>query len=273
MQVYFFIIILSITYSQIFGQIFDTSISYSKIVEDSVINYVRNPSFEEFSECPSNVNQLHKCLHWQKVPGLNDSPDYFHRCSNYGGLHVGIPNNAYGIQEPFSGNAYSGIIMFEKGFYKEYLQNQLNKPLSCETVYVVGMYIVLANKSKFAIDRVRFCFTIEPNIKKKTRLYNGRIDDYLICDSGILVKSSNLGTDTINWIRVEGEYIASGGEKYLTIGVFDGDIKWWERMKFRRKIFNKNWNNYNIKVPYAYYYVDDVYVIRKEDYLRIKQND
>lgn len=259
--------------TQVSGQILDTSISFSNVLEDSIFNYVRNPSFEEFSVCPNNVDQLNKCNYWQKVPDLHDSPDYFHRCATYSGLHVGVPNNSHGNQEPNFGNAYTGLIMFGKGFYHEYIQNQLYKPLSNGTEYIVGMYVSLANKSKFATDRVTFCFSDKPKLAKKSRMYKGRIDEYLSCQTGVLVKNNNLITDTIKWVLVEGEYIARGGEKYLTIGVFDGDIKWWNRFKMRRKIINKNWSKYNIKVPYAYYYIDDVYVIRKEDYLKMKQYD
>jgi OmpA-OmpF porin, OOP family len=264
-------------HAQIFGQIHDTSIGYSQTTDNSVFNYVQNPSFEEYSECPDHVDQLNKCLYWQRVPGLLDSPDYFHRCANininFNSKLIGVPYNVFGYQNPRSGDAYSGIITFEKGYYQEYIQNHLKKPLTKGEVYVIGMYVSLSNKAKYANDRFRFCLTSNPKLEKQSRVYKGIIDIFLICPSGTLFKNETQIIDSINWINIKTEYKAIGGEEFLTIGVFDGDIKWWDRFKMRRKIINKNWSKYNIKVPYAYYYIDDVYVIRKEDYLKMKEYD
>lgn len=244
---------------------------------DAPYNYIKNPSFEDFRDCPTARDQLHKSLHWQRVIYLLDSPDYFHRCSEphpfLGYSRVGVPENSSGNQEPRTGDAYAGIIVFGDSYYKEYIQTKLKKPLSEGGLYVIGMHVSLANRSKFAGDRFTFCFTKEANIKIKSRVYKGIIDDFLICPNPVRFKSDTLLTDTTGWMNIRVEFTANGGEKYLTIGVFKGDIKWWERWKLRRKTFNPDWKNYENVVPYAFYYIDDVYLIRKENYLNTMQND
>src|SRR3972149_1459638 len=64
------------------------------------------------------------------------------------------------------------------------------------------------------------------------------------------VESLNIITDIKNWTLISGEYIAVGGEKYLTIGNFRNDAN------TQRDTINPNapwWNS-------AYYYIDDVSV-------------
>lgn len=241
------------------------------------INYVNNPSFELHTECPENIDELNKCKYWNRVPMLYDSPDYFHRCASllnaFQGVTVGVPENVFGYQEPRTGNAYVGISTFEKSHYQEYIQTQLKQPLIKGMIYKVGMHVSLADKSKYANDRFMFCFTDKARLESRSKTFQGSVDRFLICPNGILYISDTLITDTINWVNIEVEYTAKGGEEFLTIGIFDGNISWWERLKKRRSVFNKDYEKWQYKVRGAYYYIDDVYVIRREDYLNTMQNE
>lgn len=240
-------------------------------------NYIKNPSFEEHSHCPYDTDQIKKCLYWTKVQFIYNSPDYFHRCSNqfvtFYEVSVGIPENSVGYQEPKTGEAYVGIYAFRKDYYKEYIQTQLKKPLKRGATYIIGMHVSLANNSKYANDRFRFCFSHQARLENKGRRHRGLYHEFLKCPGGVLYKSDTLITDTLNWVNIQIEYTAEGGETFLTIGVFDGDISWWERRRKIRNIFNKNWDTFIWKTYGAYYYIDDVYVIRKEDYLNVMQID
>lgn len=261
----------------IYGQVNNTNLNYLIKKSNNPFNYVLNSSFNNYTECPKSVDELDKCKNWQKVPGLNDSPDYFHRCSNIykysSNISVGVPKNVFGFQEPRTGDGYVGISTFERSHYQEYIQTQLIQPLVKDKTYKVGMHVSLANKSKYANDRFMFCFTDNARLEKRSKTHQGTINRYLICPNGVLYLSDTLITDTINWIHIEVEYTAKGGEEFLTIGVFDGNISWWERFKKKRNIFNKEYDMWQYKVRGAYYYIDDVYVIRREDYLNTMQND
>ena len=61
--------------------------------------------------------------------------------------------------------------------------------------------------------------------------------------------SGNILSDTLNWVQINGEFYANGGEKYITIGNFKDDA---------HTAFIQNTNGTWI---YSYYYIDDVSVI------------
>src|SRR3990172_5781652 len=58
-------------------------------------------------------------------------------------------------------------------------------------------------------------------------------------------------SDTTNWVLVSGEFVATGAEKFMTIGNFYNDL-------------NTNTQNVNPSATqnYSYYYIDDVSVMR-----------
>jgi OmpA-OmpF porin, OOP family len=266
--------------TQISGQIHDTSISFSNVLEDSIFNYLRNPSFEEFNNCPTRENKLQYCNYWNKLKvrgSYFDSPDYFHRCSNYymGGFTPmpGIPVNFAGNQEPNSGNAYVGIIAYNENGYREYIQTRLKSPLKEDTSYMVFMHVSLAERSKYSSDRFSFCFTKDSTLEYSQKNKRQYVTYDIFCHESVTYKSHEHITDTINWVRLESEFIAKGGEIYLTIGVFANDFKWWEKILKKRRVFNPNWENTKYPIRGAYYFIDDIYVIRKEDYLKMKQYD
>ena len=78
--------------------------------------------------------------------------------------------------------------------------------------------------------------------------------------------------ENTDWYLVEGEYIAKGNEKYVTIGNFVINIK--KELKFRPdvEIKNKTIRKMKKKVREAYYYLDDISIRHAID-LSSKQND
>lgn len=254
----------------------DTSLNFVEIWNvDTALNYINNPSFEEFSNCPLNVDQLQSSLYWGKVKDAYDSPDYFHRCANIllqrDDLLVGVPNNFAGHQNPRTGHSYVGIVVFDRSFFKEYIQTHLKRPLTPGEVYIVGMHVNLANNSKYANDRFRFCLSENADLERKYRNYWSKINYELVCEKDIVFKEKGFLKDTLNWVRVEKEFVATGGEEYLTIGVFWRDVNWWQRLWRRKRIVNRNWNESKYKMETAYYYIDDVYLFRRSDYLNVKE--
>ena len=70
-------------------------------------NLVPNPSFEDYSLCPTSSNQLSYALSWVN-PTSSGSPDFYHGCSST----YGIPsycNCSYAYQYPNLGIGYAGI--------------------------------------------------------------------------------------------------------------------------------------------------------------------
>lgn len=64
------------------------------------------------------------------------------------------------------------------------------------------------------------------------------------------VSSSDCITDTANWVRISGTYVAQGGEQWVTIGCFVSGKDALVKINPRRKATQ----------PTAYYFIDDVYV-------------
>jgi hypothetical protein len=57
--------------------------------------------------------------------------------------------------------------------------------------------------------------------------------------------------DTVNWVEIQGTFLASGGEKFITIGNFYADSN---------TLYDSVTNNFN---GYSYYYFDDISIYQK----------
>ncbi len=230
-------------------------------------NLVPNPHFEDYNSCPSSLSGLAYSPNYFDFPSakawvnpLKDaSPDYFNACASINS-GASTPQNAFGMQQARSGNGYAGIIAWEAKYqggtqtldYSEYIQCKLLQPLQAGERYCVTFYVSpSANLAKpfnnVAIDEVGVNFG-KTNIAQPTG-YTLSLPYHVISPSGQYIG------DTNSWKRIEGIYIASGGEEWLTIGRF------------------KQANNPNSQPIYpaipdpqnntrAYLYIDDVSVVK-----------
>lgn len=208
-----------------------------------------NGSFEEYWQCPVgndlNNGQFERCKYWWK-PTMGTS-DYFNRCNN--GV-VGVPNNFWGYQEPFDGDGYIGMsiiswyINSENYIGNEYIQTKLTSPLKPCVEYHFSMQVNFANYSRYAFSRIGALFT-QNIIQTNTR-------DAILMQPQILNNQGFL-MDTINWVKVSGNFIASGKEEYLTIGYFFDNVKN-DTLNFQTPMgFDDE--------GYGYYLIDSVYMI------------
>jgi gliding motility-associated-like protein len=197
-------------------------------------NLVPNPSFESYNSCPISIGGLDYSPSYSSFPTVqgwvspmptsNGSPDYFNTCAALSsGVHV--PEITFGYQNPRSGKAFAGIIAWEGkkqgtnwvSDVREYIQCKLTQPMQAGKKYCVSFYVNPSISSVFnfnyvSIDAIGINFSntqlLQPN-------------GYVITAP---VHVSNAGgnylSDTANWIRISGNYIASGGEQWLTLGCF-----------------------------------------------------
>jgi len=107
--------------------------------------------------------------------------------------------------------------------------------------YCIEFFVNLSNYSKYSIDRIGAVFTSDSLLS----------NDWLPLPDGPGIKNQkgNIITDTALWTLMPGIYVAGGGEKFITIGCF------YEDDSISIDTVNPSGNQ-----PYAYYYVDDVYV-------------
>lgn len=78
------------------------------------VNFVKNPSFEEYYNCPDDNNKLSYAKHWHSpvdtIGVHNFAPEYLNTCATL--INVGVPENIGGFQYPRTGNAYIGGLWY-----------------------------------------------------------------------------------------------------------------------------------------------------------------
>lgn len=201
-------------------------------------NLVPNYSFEVYDTCPYNASQIYYAAPWQGV--TTNSTDYFNACSS----SRGVPSCGDGWQYARTGIAYAGIYAINSygGDYREYLQVKLDNTLQQDSCYLIEFYCNLVNYSSFAVS------TMGAFLSTTAVSDVGPSTWGLVLQHTPQIVSNYLLADTLNWMRVGGNYKANGGEKYITIGNFSTDSA-----SDTVHVVN---NNYDI----AYYLIDDVTV-------------
>ncbi len=211
---------------------------------NSQSNLVPNGSFEEFEgkQIPLFIRQLKD---WKLLK--ETEAGYIHPKRKY----FTPTKSAWGKQEAKDGEAYVFAKFGGKpiGDYHDfgdvsraYFQAELIRPLRAGFSYQTSFSVSFADKSNCAVDRIGIYFSNEPI-------------DTTSYDKVIEFKIPQFVTDTVisdseSWTEIGGNYVATGGEKFITIGVFgpEGFVK---SKKFRRgsHFFE------------AFYFLDDVKVI------------
>jgi len=199
----------------------------SVFVTEAQINYVQNGSFEQYSQCPNSVDEVRYALHWNGldtgwVPGSGVIPpacfpDYENACSIWGSCT--IPDNSFFFQYARTGRAMIQNTMYynygESGIpnARDYLQGPLSHVLFAGQSYCVTFYVNMANRSAYAVNHISAYFD------------DGTIDTTTHCDEPQTqytpqILEEEIINDTLNWIKVQGSFIANGTERYITIGNF-----------------------------------------------------
>ncbi len=204
-----------------------------------------NFSFEKATGC-GEIGNCTKTLvdNWHR-PTLG-TPDWFNPCD--GSPHdFWMPQNYAGYQLARSGTSYAGIA-FDNIFspYREYITGTLSDSLKTNKKYCVDFFVSLGDSLWYAGSALGAYFT-------KDNICDSTFDSTLHYVPQIENPLSNFIIDKINWIPISGEFTASGGEIFITIGDFyssssydsvgHGGLRW------------TGGGNAN-----TYYYIDDVYV-------------
>lgn len=177
----------------------------------SQVNLVPNPSFEEYTECPSILGQI-ELTGWSSY---RESPDYFNSCSNVQGCSV--PINIAGYQNPATGNAYCGFQTFFTSNLREYLGVQLISPLEIGKLYNLSFKIVRAHGGLMEAR----CATNKIGLKFSTTPYD--FDNPSPINNFAHLYSDEIITDTSNWTIISGTFVADLPYDYIMLGNFFDD--------------------------------------------------
>ena len=181
----------------------------------SAQNLVLNPSFEDTIACTGTYAMPCKYWYWATY----GSPDYFSEQPDFNCV-VQAPQSTVGYQYARTGIAYVGLATFASApffNYREYVGGILSDTLKQGHQYCISFYVSLADLSKYAVDGVGLYLSVDSAVDYS-------IDTNLPFVPQIENPSGNIIYDTLNWVQISGTYIASGGEKYFTIGNFKDDI-------------------------------------------------
>ncbi len=206
------------------------------------VNLVPNPSFEQLVSCPNSQGQINLANPWfQPFTDSNgiqqSSTDLYSSCNN-GSWGI---NNVNGFQLPKTGNSYIGASYYVGVVtHREYLEVKLNDSLLNNQTYCVTFYVSLADRCNYAASNFGVYFSND------SCLHVIPPDTIIPYTAQVLNPSSNIITDKDNWILIELQYLAQGGENFITIGGFDPN-----------NITTIGGGNANV----AYYFIDDVSVI------------
>ncbi len=213
-------------------------------------NLVKNPSFEDFVNCPNHLGSFDENVtHWSTP--TDGSTDYFNRCSTA----MGTPKNFNGSQSANFGHGYAGLYLYAPDDYREYLQAELSETLVKGKKYRVSFYVSLAERSDFAVKDFGVLFSKDkiqvPGKKElsKRKRYTSPIVNYNFMEIGY----SNFYSDTKDWILVNTQFTAKGTEKFMTVGNF--------KTNARTRMFKTKRN----ARQGAYYYVDMFRVVTVDE--------
>ncbi|MEO8151372.1 MAG: T9SS type A sorting domain-containing protein [Bacteroidia bacterium] len=212
-------------------------------------NLVPNWNFEAYDTCPNSLNLLSNAIPW--FPANSGTTDYFNSCfDSINGLpwspSVDVPVNGLGVQNAKSGNGYAGLLTYEYNpNTREYLEVKLDSVLVQGLTYYVTFFISRSDSCIWAVDNLSAYFSVDSAL--------GVGWSPLPFTPQVSNNAGNFLTDRINWTRIEGSFVAQGGERFITIGNFNDDA-----------------NTDTLSVPggnptpqgfrHSYYYVDDVCV-------------
>lgn len=222
----------------------------SHLKSQVIYNLVNNHSFEDTVKCPFNGAQVNFSKYWFDPIAIG-SPDYFNSCANSSSSTsiISVPQNMTGYQLPRTGNAYCGFVTYANVFSngREYIKNRLKHSLANSKTYCITFYVNRADSSTFASANIGAYFSNDSMM--------GSAPPYLI-NVPPDIEETVIINDTVNWIQVQGTYLANGNYNFITIGNFRDDIN---TLFFQTKPPSSNPFNYFANL--SYYLIDDVSVI------------
>lgn len=230
-------------------------------------NLVLNPSFEITSSNCGNFGGegfTTDAVNWDDANSGADScssPDLFSACNIIFGFPsvTYMPTSALGYQYSRTGTRHAGIITYAPGIasgctaigndnYREYIEGRTSTPLVAGQVYCVSMYVSLANNVAWASNNIGIYFSNTLFQRNPC----GSNNSVITTVSPQLNYTCTPLTDTVNWVRLQWNYTATGGEQYFVIGNFFNNAA---------TAIGCNNSAAGFQNPYAYYFIDDVSIV------------
>lgn len=187
---------------------------YALQIETKAQNLVQDSSFENYTNCPDTFSQVDKLVYWKTPYDHLDTANYFNECSK--SLNASVPTNKIGYEYAATGKGYIGMQLMccagaSRQSYNEYIQSQLTRPLKKGFNYKVSFKYSLSDVCRFASSSFGICFTKDILMGKGTYKEIGFTPQ---------LNSPKFLDKKDGWERIEFNYLATGGESYITLGNF-----------------------------------------------------
>jgi len=210
-------------------------------------NLVPNPSFEEYTVCPSNIGQIDRSVGWTSLSG---STDYFNACA--AGDSMGVPFNQMGYQDAASGIAYAGVANFVFGlpYYRENLISELETAMIPGTSYSLSMKV---SPGGFGSDPVNSARWVSSGIGM--RFSTIVLAPGIIQDNQASMWLPTLLDDTATWTTLSAVFVADSAYQYVILGCF------WEDQSLDTALSDST-----ALLDGAYSFIDDVCVSPQPGY-------
>ena len=172
-------------------------------------NLIKNPSFEEYSECPNATEQFTGYVNdWTSFFG---TPDYKNLCGY-------APDAEFVGIYPRSGNGYVSTITYNFNgpeTAREYIHGELVVPLEEGKSYYFEYYvhpflINIATNQHSAHFSQEYVTNVPPD---------DNISEYYLALEPHIDNPDSIYTEQ-TWIKTSGCYTATGGERYVVLGNF-----------------------------------------------------
>jgi hypothetical protein len=248
-------------------------------------NLVYNPGFELVDTCFTNCENTT----WFGFEYVRDWSDYntadlMTSCNftegefAYNCIDTSVPLNWQGYQYPHSGGNYAGYYFGVKEYsspnlintFREYLIGSLSSSLEANKKYCFSFYVSqgasLYLKYTRGLDSNYSTYLVVDKIGVKFYITSPPFENpsgaiILTPDLNMRPDSTELFSDTLNWIKSTEPYISSGGEQYFIIGnLYSGnDVS----SEFISDL-DENWQS-QFTGAGCYHYIDDVELIEIPD--------
>lgn len=227
------------------------------------VNYVPNGDLEKFSKCPEDWSRIYYANGWRNATDSimgNVGMEYYNSCGNStSDPALWIPNNGGFWQYPHSDSGMAGFhLYYDKSGtkaplplpfnYRDYLQTRLARSLVSGKSYCLTFWIVNTEGAGYAHNKIG------------AYLDNGAINSIAdtagqeITSVTPQIYTNDIIADTMNWSKIEGTFVATGTETFITIGNFFPNAA-------ILKTNNAFWYSFE---HYSYYLIDDISVVESD---------
>ena len=213
-------------------------------------NLVPNASFEMYDTCPDFTSQMSRAIGWWSA---RPTADYFNTCAPYYPPPINcvhVPENSLGYRLPASGNAFAGVISRgPDGEGGESIGCQLLTPLTVGIRYYASFKVSASSHANTgnwrAINKLGVLFS--------TVRYDSLSPSPISCNNCAQVCSDSIISDTLNWTRIKGSFVADSNYSFISIGRFNSNS-----LTDTLQLVGTN--------CYSYYFIDDVCISNDSNY-------